>query len=63
MKPPIDDELAVALARESVAELAADVVEMRARNLCRRAEPHGSRTVPCPDHVVEARRQLAEGAR
>ena len=55
-----DDELVMAQARESFAELAADVVEMRARRLCRSAPPHEARAVPCPEHVVEARRQLGE---
>lgn len=57
-----DDELVMARARESFAEVAADVVELRARRLCREAGPHAG-TVPCPAHVVEARRQLAGGER
>ncbi|MEA2702113.1 MAG: hypothetical protein QOD63_58 [Actinomycetota bacterium] len=60
---PFEDELAAVRAREAVAELAADVVELRARNLCRGAEPHGARAVPCPFHVQESRRQLGEEAR
>lgn len=59
--PRYHDELDMARAREAVAEVAADVVELRAINLCRRAEPHGQRAVPCPDCVVAARRQLAGG--
>ena len=32
-------------------------VAHRARQLCRRAEPHADEA-PCPAHLVEARRQL-----
>jgi hypothetical protein len=57
-----DVEADTAAAHAAATELAADVVELRARRLCRADEPHEARAVPCPQHVVEARRQLAEGA-